>query len=75
MNTKTRNALEAYFHHAHGNPPAPFNPEFDPLAAPRSTRAARTMQEDGFYDTHTREECALEHRRRVEQYKREQSHD
>lgn len=51
------------------NPPAPFNPQFDPKAAARSSAAAESMSADGYYDTHTREECAAEWRRRYDDLK------
>ena len=46
------------------NPPAPFNPEFDPAAEARYTRVTASLEADNFYKTHTREECKLEWARR-----------
>lgn len=64
MNRRQHKALEAHFGAMHDNPPAPFNPAFDPTAKARSERAAREMEAEGYYETHTREECAAEYKRR-----------
>jgi hypothetical protein len=42
------------------NPPAPFNPNFDPEAKNRYRCVSDSMERDGFYDTHNREECRIE---------------
>ena len=45
--------------------PAPFNPAYDPNAASRLQRVADSMESDGFYDNHSRDECAAEVSRRL----------
>lgn len=55
----------------HEIPPAPFNPDFDPRAAGWLNRAANSMEDDDFYATHTRIECAVEIRRRYNALARE----
>lgn len=50
------------FHHA--NPPAPFNPDYNPLSHEWSRQASQSMVDDGFYANHTREECAAEYAKR-----------
>lgn len=50
------------FHHK--NPPAPFNPEHRPHAKNIWGTIAPSMEADGFYDNHTREECSIEFKRR-----------
>jgi hypothetical protein len=54
------------FEYWHNNPPPPFNPDFDPKAKDRGRAVATSMEADGFYENHTREECAAEYRRRYE---------
>lgn len=49
------------------NPPAPFNPDADPAAAERYRQVSESMQRDGYYAEHTREECRDEWRRRYEE--------
>lgn len=66
MNKREAQALEEHFEHLHKNPPAPFNLTYDPEAADRMRTAAESMEADGFYDSHTREECAAEIKRRAE---------
>lgn len=46
--------------------PLPFNPAYDPRAKDWSKQAAESMERDGFYDKHTRAECAAEWRRRYD---------
>ena len=60
-----------FFQHEWNNPPPPFNPLFDPLAKGRSERVVTSMEADKFYDSHTREECAAEYRRRYDALKAE----
>jgi len=48
------------------NPPPPFNPQFDPGAKARYERVSQSMQADGYYDGHTRAECAADWRRRYD---------
>jgi hypothetical protein len=55
-----------FFAYEHDNPPAPFNPGFDPDAEERYRAVAKSMEDDGFYGTHSREECAAEWLRRYE---------
>lgn len=55
------------------NPPKPFNPLFDPLAKQRYGDVSKSMEEDGFYDNHTRAECKAEWRLRYETLKAAQN--
>ena len=55
-----------FFEEQWRNPPPPFNPNFDPGAKARYERVTRSMEADGFYSSHTREECKEEWRRRYE---------
>ena len=48
------------------NPPAPFNPEFDPQAKYRSAQVSASMARDGFHAKHSRAECAAEWQRRYD---------
>lgn len=57
------------FDYWHRNKPAPFNPAFDPKADARRAKVTASMEADGFYSAHTREECAAEWRRRYDQLK------
>lgn len=57
------------FDHEHRSPPPPFNPLFDPDAEDRYRRVTQSMQDDGFYDNHTREECKVEWGRRYDRLK------
>jgi len=61
--------LEEHFEHLHNNPPPPMNPDYDPKAKDRALQVAQSMEEDGFYDNHTRHECADEFRRRTKELK------
>lgn len=58
-----------YFAYWHDNPPAPFNPDFDPNAAERYRRVTKSMEADRLYETHTREECKAEWGRRYDELK------
>lgn len=51
------------------NPPAPFNPLYDPNAKDRYAAVTASMEADNFYATHTREECKVEWGRRYEALK------
>jgi hypothetical protein len=53
-----------FFHQQWANPPAAFNPYFDPKAKARYAAVTASMEADGFYGTHTREECKAEWARR-----------
>lgn len=53
------------------NPPPPFNPAFDPKAAARYAQVTASLEADGYYDTHTREECRAEWAARYEHEKQE----
>ncbi|WP_230280511.1 hypothetical protein [Croceicoccus sp. Ery15] len=53
-----------FFQNAWNNPPAPFNPLFDPGATARRAKVTSSMEADGFYKSHTREECKAEWHRR-----------
>lgn len=56
-----------FFEQAWKNPPAPFNPKFDPKAKDRYAAVTKSMEDDDFYASHTREECRDEWRRRYEE--------
>lgn len=51
------------------NPPAPFNPDFDPKAKARYSAVTKSMEDDDFYAAHSREECRDEWRRRYDEFK------
>jgi hypothetical protein len=53
------------------NPPARFNPQFDPFAVNRNKKVSQSMEADHFYSGHTREECRIEWRRRYDQLKQQ----
>lgn len=65
--TKARADHRGFFAYHHDNPPPPFNPEADPRAKDRYRAVTSSMQDDRFYDNHTREECKAEWGRRYEQ--------
>jgi hypothetical protein len=56
--------LEDVFLHLHNNPPPPFNPAYDPNSKARREMISGWMEADGFYNDHSREQCADEYRRR-----------
>ncbi len=61
--------LAAHFERLHNNPPPAFNPAFDPKAKARSNKVTQSMEADGFYLNHTREQCAVERARRYDELK------
>ena len=48
------------------NPPPPFNQDFNPKAKQRYMDVTTSMEADGFYKNHTREECRIEWRHRYD---------
>ena len=48
----------------HRNKPRPFNPAYDPAAKVRSASVTSSMEADGYYEKHSRAECASEWQRR-----------
>jgi hypothetical protein len=50
----------------HNNPPAPFNPLYDPKAKDRWAAVTESMVKDDYYATHTRAQCKEEWSRRYE---------
>lgn len=66
MKMKPHQELAKHFEHLHNNPYPPLNPEYDPRAKNWSLEATQSMEQEGFYDTHSREECAIEWRRRFD---------
>ena len=44
-----------------------FNPDYNPNWKQIREQTTASMEEDGYYDTHTREECAAEWKRRYEE--------
>lgn len=66
------NAAQKYeraIERAHNYKPAPFNPQYDPTASRRYQQVTESMERDHYYDTHTREECRVEWRRRYDKEK------
>ena len=61
--------LDKHFETLHNNPPMAFNPDYDPMAKTWSNLAVESMENDGFYDNHTRAECSIEYRKRYDQFK------
>jgi hypothetical protein len=57
--------LQLWFQTTSANPPAAFNPAYRACAAPRRDAAVQQMELEGFYETHTRTECAAELARRI----------
>lgn len=53
----------------HDNPPEPFNPEADPKAKERYRAVSASMEADGYYERHSREECKAEWGRRYDALK------
>ena len=51
------------------NPPKGFNLDFDPKAKARYASVSKSMEDDDFYDCHTREECKIEWRKRYDERK------
>jgi len=60
MPKKKKPTIEEMFLFEHNNPPAPFNPLYDPKASARYKEVTTSMERDNFYTTHTREECKIE---------------
>lgn len=58
-----------YFAYHHDNPPPPFNQDADPRAEARYAAVSRSMEADGYYASHTREECREEWGRRYDALK------
>ncbi len=50
----------------HANPPAPFNPLYDANAQDRYARVTKSMEDDNYYEGHSREECKAEWARRYD---------
>ena len=58
-----------FFEEQWRNPPAPFNPLFDPKAKDRYAAVTRSMEKDDYYANHSREECKAEWARRYDALK------
>jgi hypothetical protein len=58
-------ALEQWFEHTHANPPASFNPSYCACAGKRLNAVTEAMEAEGYYNNHTREQCAAEIKRRM----------
>lgn len=54
------------FEDAHQNPPKAFNPDYRPYAADVQHKVVDDMSREGFYQKHSREECAAEVRKRYD---------
>ena len=63
---KPHQELAGFFEALHNNPPKPFNPSFNPKASEISREVVKSMEADGFYTRHSREECSLEYRKRYD---------
>lgn len=65
----------------HRNKPRPFNPAYDPHAKTRSAAVTASMEADGYYEKHSRAECASEWQRRyaaladLQESNREHNHE
>lgn len=66
MNLKQYNCYLGGLDYQWKNPPSGFNPDHDPKAKERYAQVSASMESDGFYSNHTREECRLEWRRRYD---------
>ena len=66
MPAKQARALEQCFEWLHKNPPAIFNSECNPKTKDVWAKVTQSMEDDNFYASHTREECATEWKRRYE---------
>jgi len=69
MQTRTAKTLTQCFQNLHENIPAPFNPLVDHKAAGRYSKVTRSMEVDGWYSNHSREECKVEWARRYDALK------
>ena len=69
MKTNTYDCHIGYFDNEWKNPPAPFNPEYDPKAKDRFSMVTKSMEKDCYYDTHTREQCRIEWAKRYDNLK------
>ncbi len=63
---KPHQQLADFFEAQHNNPPKGFNPSFNPKASEISREVVKSMEADGFYTRHSREECSLEYRKRYD---------
>ena len=52
--------LGVHFQFLWDNPPAPFNPDYDPKADARFHQVTQSLEAEGWYASHTREECKAE---------------
>jgi len=59
------------FDYEHKNPPAPFNPLYDPKSHKRYEMVTNSMTQDDYYSSHSREECKKEWRKRYDKLKSE----
>lgn len=60
------NTGNAFWDYHHNNPPAPFNPDYDPKAKDRYVAVSASMEADGFYLNHSREEARIEWAKRYD---------
>lgn len=58
--------LENTFEFLWNNAPAPFNPDYKPYAKEVRKLVTDSMENDGYYDKHTRKQCAAEWRKRYD---------
>lgn len=61
--------LDKHFQKLWDSPPLPFNPDYDPQAKGRYEKVTNSMEQDGFYSSHTREECRIEWTKRYDNLK------
>lgn len=69
MQAKNYTGYTGGLDYEHKNPPAPFNPKFDPKAEGRYAAVTASMQADGRYESHSREENSVEWKRRYDALK------
>lgn len=67
MNKSQYTELAILFDIHHMNKPSPFNPKYLPAYSELAKRVTEKMERDGYYDSHTREQCAVERKRLIEE--------
>lgn len=67
MNKSQYTELAILFDIQHLQKPPPFNPKYLPAYSELAKRVTEKMERDGYYDSHTREQCAAERKRLIEE--------
>lgn len=67
MNKSQYTELAILFDIHHMNKPSPFNPKYLPEYSEIAKRVTEKLERDGYYDSHTREQCAVERKRLIEE--------